>query len=386
VKDIYDNIEVGFFRERFQMFLESPLIFPDDIIEFMDSFTEEVQADDIRIDVFSAIKRLLRLSDKVNAKNYINKCMDREVLPENDDNQTGKLREEAKIPYGFFFFNFFHAFALDYSYEEFIAFTNTPLIRECRVIQELVGRYCKGAYQLSENYEGSQVCVVHFEEGEGIHERIPDVDIHNQPLEFFGLVLHLLDVLDFEIEEKDVFELLLENYLNEGKFKELSDFIRKLREYHVSENNLHTNNYKMISDFKDEIDVDRQFIDYTINWIKRNYNAIACPASMDQKMAANESALRMLTLFSKNAPEVKQEKSLFELLSNMRKFNGTTVLNVEELKKEALSHSSFIFLMHRFNQVGLERFRELSASNEDWLDALNNFSEMFLSHKQYAYQ
>lgn len=39
VKDIYDNIEVGFFRERFQMFLESSLISPDDIIEFMDSFT-----------------------------------------------------------------------------------------------------------------------------------------------------------------------------------------------------------------------------------------------------------------------------------------------------------------------------------------------------------
>ena len=42
--------------------------------------------------------------------------------------------------------------------------------------------------------------------------------------------------------------------------------------------------------------------------------------------------------------------------------------------------------MHRFNQVGLERFRELSASNEEWMEALNNFSEMFLSHKQYAYQ
>lgn len=30
----------------------------------------------------------------------------------------------------------------------------------------------------------------------------------------------------------------------------------------------------MISDFKEEMDVDRQFIDYVINWIERNYNAI----------------------------------------------------------------------------------------------------------------
>lgn len=30
----------------------------------------------------------------------------------------------------------------------------------------------------------------------------------------------------------------------------------------------------MISDFKEEIDVDKQFIDYVINWIERNYKAI----------------------------------------------------------------------------------------------------------------
>jgi hypothetical protein len=59
------------------MFLSSDLIFPDDIIEFLDSFTEDTFAEDIRIDVFSAIKRLLRLSDKTNTRNYINKCMDR---------------------------------------------------------------------------------------------------------------------------------------------------------------------------------------------------------------------------------------------------------------------------------------------------------------------
>lgn len=95
--------------------------------------------------------------------------MDRQVLPENDDNQTGKLREQAKIPYGFFFFNFFKAFNLDYSYEEFISFTNTPIIKECKVIQELVTRYCKGQYTVSEDYSSNQVCIIHFEEGEGIH-------------------------------------------------------------------------------------------------------------------------------------------------------------------------------------------------------------------------
>lgn len=98
------------------MFLQSSEIFPDDIIDFLDSFNEDVDADSIRIDVFSAIKRLLRLSDKVNTQNYIRKSMDCEVLPEKDDNQTGKLREEAKIPYGFFFYHFFKAFSLDYSF------------------------------------------------------------------------------------------------------------------------------------------------------------------------------------------------------------------------------------------------------------------------------
>jgi hypothetical protein len=43
----------------------------------------------------------------------------------------------------------------------------------------------------------------------------------------------------------------------------------------------------MISDFKEEIDVDRQFIDYVINWIKRNYNSIANNSTMEIKMSAN---------------------------------------------------------------------------------------------------
>lgn len=67
----------------------------------------------------------------------------------------------------------------------------------------------------------------------------------------------------------------------------------------------------MISDFKEEIDVDRQFIDYVTNWMKRNYNSISNTETMEIKMKANENALKMLTQFNRNAVEIKQEKSLF---------------------------------------------------------------------------
>lgn len=86
----------------------------------------------------------------------------------------------------------------------------------------------------------------------------------------------------------------------------MSDFIKKMGEYHVTENNLHTNNYKMISDFKEEIDVDQLFIDYTVHWLKRNYDAIRCIDSMEEKMKANESALKMLSQFNKNSQLIKQ--------------------------------------------------------------------------------
>jgi hypothetical protein len=59
------------------------------------------------------------------------------------------------------------------------------------------------------------------------------------------------------------------------------------------------------------------------------------------------------------------------------------IVNVEALKKEAISNSSFIFLMRRLNQIGLDRFRNY-ANNEEWMESLNNFSEMFQAHKQYA--
>lgn len=109
--------------------------------------------------------------------------MDREVLPQKEDYQTAKLREEAKIPLGYAFYKFFQVFNLDYSYEELISFTNTRLLKECKVIQELVTRYCKGKYTISKDYYSqADCCVITFDAGESIQDKMPDVDIHNQPL------------------------------------------------------------------------------------------------------------------------------------------------------------------------------------------------------------
>ncbi len=63
------------------------------MIGFLDEFTEEVSADEIRIDVFNAIKRLLKLNDKENTQRYIQNALDREVLPERVDGHTSKLRD-----------------------------------------------------------------------------------------------------------------------------------------------------------------------------------------------------------------------------------------------------------------------------------------------------
>lgn len=94
------------------------------MIGFLDEFTEEVAADDIRLDVFNAIKRLLKLEDKENTQKYIQNSLDKEILPERGDGHTGKLRDEAKIPYGYNFYWLFLAFNINYTYEELIGFTN----------------------------------------------------------------------------------------------------------------------------------------------------------------------------------------------------------------------------------------------------------------------
>jgi hypothetical protein len=41
--------------------------------------------------------------------------------------------------------------------------------------------------------------------------------------------------------------------------------------------------------------VDQLFIDYTVNWLKINYDVIKCTQSMEEKMKANEHALKMLS-------------------------------------------------------------------------------------------
>lgn len=116
--------------------------------------------------------------------------------------------------------------------------------------------------------------MVTFEEV-GVNDKLMDTDICGEPLEFFGLLLIFLDMLDFYTEESEVFDLMMENYLNVGKFTELSEFILKLKNYHINEFNMNTKNYQMISDFKEWIDIDGSFIDYTLAWIKRNYDSIS---------------------------------------------------------------------------------------------------------------
>ena len=65
--------------------------------------------------MFSAIKRLLTLMDETNTRPYIEKSLEKEVLPQREDTQN-KLREEAKIPIGFYFIDLFNKFNLNYTY------------------------------------------------------------------------------------------------------------------------------------------------------------------------------------------------------------------------------------------------------------------------------
>jgi hypothetical protein len=63
----------------------------------MDEF-EGVEADDVRLDVFNCIKRLLKLNDKENAYAFIFKSLDKEVFEqksaeiENSSSADGNLR------------------------------------------------------------------------------------------------------------------------------------------------------------------------------------------------------------------------------------------------------------------------------------------------------
>ena len=147
---------------------------------------------------------------------------------------------------------------------------------------------------MHESYEGDKkVSLVSFEEV-GVNDKLIDTDICGEPLEFFGLLLIFLDMLDFYTEEGEVFDLMMENYLNVGKFTELSEFILKLKNYHITEFNMNTKNYQMISDFKEWADIDRSFIEYTLEWVKKNYDSIGSLGQLEQKVQLNDRAINML--------------------------------------------------------------------------------------------
>lgn len=182
---------------------------------------------------------------------------------------------------------------------------------------------------------------------------MPDTDIYNEPLEFFGLVLIFLDMLDFLTEEREVFELMMENYLNNGKFPELGDFITKLKHYHITEHNMNTKNYQMISDFKEEMDIDGHYIDYTLQWVERNYEKIKSLEDLENKMQLNDRALCMLESFFKNSQSIRKQRALYFILYYLMKFEPSLALNVQEIKDEVVSHGSFIFMMHMFHKIGV---------------------------------
>ncbi len=40
-------------------------------------------------------------------------------------------------------------------------------------------------------------------------EKLTDVDIYNRPLEFFGILLFMVETLEFQVEQKDLYELMI---------------------------------------------------------------------------------------------------------------------------------------------------------------------------------
>ena len=218
------------------------------------------------------------------------------------------------------------------------------------------------------------VCIISFEEI-AANDKLPDTDICGQPLEFFGLLLIFLDQLDFFTEEKEVYQLMMENYLNKGKFKELSEFIIKLKNYHITEFNMDTKNYQMISQFKEWMDIDGSFIDYTLDWIKRSYDSIEGLDDLRDKMVANDRAINMLQAFNKHSPHIKKERALYIILDYLTKFSPSIVLKVQEIKDEAHSHSSFIFMMHMFKKIGMQKFMKQVEFDE--VQKIQNLFKIF---------
>ena len=100
IKKIYDDIEKGFFREKFQIYLncESKIKLAS-MVDFIDSFEEKgeikskVEAksekdkedeknenEKIRELVFRCIKNILKISDKANTETLVQKLLDKEIL------------------------------------------------------------------------------------------------------------------------------------------------------------------------------------------------------------------------------------------------------------------------------------------------------------------
>ena len=105
-----------------------------------------------------------------------------------------------------------------------------------------------------------------------------------------------------------------------NKFKELSDFINKMQNYHITENNINTKNYQIIQDFKQYHDIAGMFAQYTLSWVKRKYDAFAGLQGLDDHMSSVERALNMLQVFYKDMGEIKKERALFILLTYLKNF------------------------------------------------------------------
>lgn len=101
IKDIYERIEHDFFREKFEIYLSSEEIELKSIIDFLDLFDNNVN-DDIRFDVFTSIKRILKISDKENTENFVEKLMNKEILK--NKREDNGLIDEAKIVFGVYFY------------------------------------------------------------------------------------------------------------------------------------------------------------------------------------------------------------------------------------------------------------------------------------------
>ena len=71
--------------------------------------------------------------------------------------------------------------------------------------------------------------MIEFENHKNINDKLNSVDIYNRPLEFFGVLLYLKNQLDFQVQEVDLYELMIENYLNQGKLDEEKTYNNNLQ-------------------------------------------------------------------------------------------------------------------------------------------------------------